>query len=164
MIGMALFQGLLDREGRVLDKANRLAKSGFAALEVDAHSRATIAFVKALEILGAQEPRARIEDFQEAYATIGSGLLRVGRIESAQTAATHALTGNGRRPSSPRPPGRHLPRARARVRCARLFRRRIAHRSEGQGPLGTKRGRPCRIGAAAGGDPRVHASREPRSR
>src|SRR5256884_3669674 len=90
MIGMALFQGLLDREGRVLDKANRLAKSGFAALEVDAHSRATIAFVKALEILGAQEPRARIEDFQEAYATIGSGLLRVGRIESAQTAATHA--------------------------------------------------------------------------
>src|SRR5256886_2516845 len=95
MIGMSLFQGLLDREGRVLDKANRLAKSGFAALEVDAHSRATIAFVKALEILGAQEPRARIEDFQEAYATIGSGLLRVGRIESAQTAATHALTGNG---------------------------------------------------------------------
>src|SRR3989475_10535634 len=95
MIGMALFQGLLDREGRVIDKANRLAKSGFAALEVDAHSRATIAFVKALEILGAQEPRARIEDFQEAYATIGSGLLRVGRIESAQTAATHALTGNG---------------------------------------------------------------------
>src|SRR3989442_551391 len=95
MIGMALFQGLLDREGRVLDKANRLAKSGFAALEVDAHGRATIAFVKALEILGAQEPRARIEDFQEAYATIGSGLLRVGRIESAQAAATHALTGNG---------------------------------------------------------------------
>src|SRR5881397_693758 len=95
MIGMALFQGLLDREGRVLDKANRLAKSGCAALAVDAHSRATIAFVKALEILGAQEPRARIEDFQEAYATIGSGLLRVGRIESAQTAATHALTGNG---------------------------------------------------------------------
>src|SRR6266571_4565811 len=95
MIGMALFQGLLDREGRVLDKANRLAKSGLAALEVNAHGRATIAFVKALEILEAQEPRARIEDFQEAYATIGSGLLRVGRIESAQVAATHALTGNG---------------------------------------------------------------------
>src|SRR5207247_1596966 len=95
MIGMALFQGLLDREGRVLDKANRLAKSGFAALEVDAHSRATIAFVKARERLGAEGPRARIEDFQAAYATIGSGLLRVGRIECAQTAATHALTGNG---------------------------------------------------------------------
>src|SRR6266705_3740289 len=79
MIGMALFQGLLDREGRMLDKANRLAKSGFAALEM----------------LQAQEPAARIEDFQEAYATIGSGLLRVGRIDSAQAAATHALTGNG---------------------------------------------------------------------
>ncbi|HYT17875.1 MAG TPA: hypothetical protein VEO18_06470, partial [Thermoplasmata archaeon] len=91
---MALFQGLLDREGRVLDKADRLVKSGFAALEADASGRATVAFVKALEILQAQEPAARIEDFQDAYATVGSGLLRVGRIESAQTAATHALAAN----------------------------------------------------------------------
>src|SRR6058998_2452253 len=95
MIGMALFQGLLDREGRVLDKADRLVKSGFAALEADASGRATVAFVKALEILQAQEPAARIEEFQEAYAAVGSGLLRVGRIESAQTAATHALAANG---------------------------------------------------------------------
>src|SRR5712692_3634500 len=95
MIGMALFQGLLDREGRVLDKANRLVKSGNAALDADAPARAAIAFVKALEILEAQEPAARIEDFQEAYATVGSGLLRVGRIEPAQTAATHALAANG---------------------------------------------------------------------
>src|SRR6266705_2244975 len=92
MIGMALFQGLLDREGRVLDKANRLARSGFAALETDAQKRAAIAFTKVLEV---QEPAARIEEFQEAYAAVGSGLLRVGRIESAQTAATHALAANG---------------------------------------------------------------------
>src|SRR5438876_421995 len=95
MIGMALFQGLLDREGRVLDKANRFAQSGFAALETDAQKRAAIAFTKALEVLEAQEPAARIEEFQEAYAAVGSGLLRVGRIESAQTAATHALAANG---------------------------------------------------------------------
>src|SRR3989442_673202 len=94
MIGMALFQGLLDREGRVLDKANRLVKSGNAAFDADAQGRATIAFVKALEILEAQEPAARIEDFQDAYATLGSGLLRVGRVESAQSAATHALAAN----------------------------------------------------------------------
>src|SRR3989442_6771048 len=94
MIGMALFQGLLDREGRVLDKANRLVKSGNAALDADAPGRAAIAFAKALEILEAQEPAARIEDFQDAYATLGSGLLRVGRVESAQSAATHALAAN----------------------------------------------------------------------
>src|SRR5438445_371873 len=58
MIGMALFQGLLDREGRVLDKANRLVNSGNAALDADAPGRAAIAFVKALEILEAQEPAA----------------------------------------------------------------------------------------------------------
>src|SRR3989441_2364131 len=95
MIGMALFQGLLDREGRVLDKANRFVNSGNAALDADAPQRAAIAFVKALEILEAQEPAARIEDFQEAYATVGSALLRVGRMESAQSAATHALAANG---------------------------------------------------------------------
>src|SRR5438445_10636648 len=95
MIGMALFQGLLDREGRVLDKASRLVNSGNAALDADAPGRAAIAFVKALEILEAQEPAARIEDFQEAYATVGSGLLRVGRMESAQSAATHALAAHG---------------------------------------------------------------------
>src|SRR5207247_281536 len=95
MIGMALFQGLLDREGWVLDKGNRFAQAGFAALETDAQKRAAIAFTKALEVLEAQEPAARIEEFQEAYAAVGSGLLRVGRIESAQTAATHALAANG---------------------------------------------------------------------
>ena len=50
---MALFQGLLDREGRVLDKANRFAQFGFAALETDAQKRAAIAFTKALEVLEA---------------------------------------------------------------------------------------------------------------
>src|SRR3989442_775039 len=46
MIGMALFQGLLDREGRVLDKATRFVNSGNAALDADAPQRAAIAFVK----------------------------------------------------------------------------------------------------------------------
>src|SRR5437870_9109200 len=95
MIGMALFQGLLDREGRVLDKANQIVNSGNPALDADTPQRAAITFVKALEILEAQEPAARIEDFQEAYATVGSSLLRVGRVESAQSAATHALAANG---------------------------------------------------------------------
>src|SRR2546427_4130899 len=108
MIGMALFQGLLDREGRVLDKANRFVNSGNAALDADAPQRAAIAFVKALEILEAQEPAARIGDFQEAYATVGSALLRVGRMESAQSAATHALAANGGRLRAPRRQGESL--------------------------------------------------------
>src|SRR2546428_3305739 len=109
MIGMALFQGLLDQNGRVRDKANRFVNSGNAALDADAPQRAAIAFVKALEILEAQEPAARIEDFQEAYATVGSALLRVGRMESAQSAATHALAANGGSLPALRPPGDILP-------------------------------------------------------
>src|SRR3989475_10300869 len=107
MIGMALFQGLLDREGRVLDKANRFVNSGNAALDADAPQRAAIAFVKALEILEAQEPAERIEDFQEAYATVGSALLSVALMESAQSAATHALAAHGGTPRAPAPHGRH---------------------------------------------------------
>src|SRR2546427_12513806 len=94
MIGMALFQGLLDREGRVLDKANRLVKSGNAALDADAPGPGAIAFAKALDILEAHEPAARIEDFQDASATPGSGLLRVGRSDSARSASSHALATN----------------------------------------------------------------------
>src|SRR5467141_2801182 len=93
MTGMALFQGL-DREGRILEKVDRLTRAGLAALEAESEIRAATAFIKALGLLEAEEPQARIEDFVEAYATVGEGLLRVGRIESAQAAATQALTRN----------------------------------------------------------------------
>lgn len=88
-------RAIFDREGRVLDKVNRLVHAGFAALEADAEVRAATAFLRALGILEAQEPATRIEDFADAYASVGQGFLRVGRIESAQAAATQALTRNG---------------------------------------------------------------------
>src|SRR5438132_1321623 len=95
MTGMALFQGLLDREGRVLDKANRLARAGFASLDANAPARAAGAFLKALGLLEAIEPTARTGDFADSFANVGTGLLRVGRFESAQAAATRALSADG---------------------------------------------------------------------
>ena len=92
---MALFQGLLDREGRVLDKANRLVRAGFVSLDADAPARAAGAFLKALGLLEAIEPTARTGDFAESFANVGTGLLRVGRFESAQAAATRALSADG---------------------------------------------------------------------
>src|SRR5437667_12913985 len=81
MTGMALFQGLLDREGRVLDKANRLVRAGFASLDADAPARAAGAFLKALGLLGAIQPTARTGDFADSVANLGTGLLRVGPYE-----------------------------------------------------------------------------------
>src|SRR5437016_8940232 len=95
MTGMALFQGLLDREGRVLDKANRLARAGFASLDANAPARAAGAFLKALGLLEAIEPTARTGDFADSFANVGTALLRVGRFESAQAAATRALSADG---------------------------------------------------------------------
>src|SRR5256712_11349313 len=95
MTGMALFQGLLDREGRVLDKPNRLARPGFASLDAAAPARAAGAFLKALGLLEAIEPTARTGDFADSFANVGTGLLRVGRFESAQAAATRALSADG---------------------------------------------------------------------
>src|SRR5207249_9887385 len=92
MTGMALFQGLLDREGRVLDKANRLVRAGFVSLDADAPARAAGAFLKALGLLEAIEPTARTGDFAESFANVGTGLLRVGRFQSAQAAAQRALS------------------------------------------------------------------------
>src|SRR5205823_3097296 len=84
MIGMALHQGLFDRDGRVLEKVNRLVESGLAALDAGSETRAAIAFVKALGLLEVREPAARFEEFAKAFSAVGDGLLRVGRLESAQ--------------------------------------------------------------------------------
>src|SRR2546429_5244814 len=78
MIGMALHQGLFDRDGRVLEKVNRLVESGLAALDAGSETRAAIAFVKALGLLEVREPAARFEDFAKAFSAVGDGLLRVG--------------------------------------------------------------------------------------
>src|SRR5437773_1983424 len=91
MIGMALHQGLFDRDGRVLEKVNRLVESGAAALDAGSETRAAIAFVKALGLLEVREPAARFEEFAKAFSAVGDGLLRVGRLESAQAAANQAL-------------------------------------------------------------------------
>ena len=88
---MALHQGLFDRDGRVLEKVNRLVESGAAALDAGSETRAAIAFVKALGLLEVREPAARFEEFAKAFSAVGDGLLRVGRLESAQAAANQAL-------------------------------------------------------------------------
>src|SRR5256712_4337721 len=105
MTGMALFQGLLDREGRVLDKANRLVRAGFVSLDADAPARAAGAFLKALGLLEAIEPAGRTGDFADSFANVGTGLLRVGRFESAQAAATRALSARGGNPDGVGLPG-----------------------------------------------------------
>src|SRR5256884_3717467 len=92
MIGMALFQGLLDREARVLERVNHLVQTGVSALDAGFEARAAVAFVKALSILEVREPTARFEDYAKAFADVGEGLLRVGRLESGQAAANHAMS------------------------------------------------------------------------
>src|SRR5438034_8755374 len=78
MIGMALFQGLFDREARVLDRVNHLVQAGVSALDAGSEARAAVAFVKALSLLEVREPTARFEDYAKAFADVGEGLLRVG--------------------------------------------------------------------------------------
>src|SRR6266540_5723598 len=92
MTGMALFQGLLDREGRTLEKVRRLVESGGASLNAGAEARAANAYIKALSLLEAQTgPIDGPEEWAEACAKVGAGLLAVGHVESAQAAATEAL-------------------------------------------------------------------------
>src|SRR5438094_7522056 len=91
MIGMALFQGLFDREARVLERVNHLVRAGVSALDAGSAARAAVAFVKALSLLEVREPTARFEDYAKAFADVGEGLLRVGRLESGQAAANHAM-------------------------------------------------------------------------
>ena len=91
MIGMALFQGLFDREARVLEKVNHLVQAGVSALDAGAEARAAVAFVKALSLLEVREPISRFEDYAKAFADVGEGLLRVGRLESGQAAANQAM-------------------------------------------------------------------------
>src|SRR5437773_2446439 len=91
MIGMALFQGLFDREARVLERVNHLVQAGVSALDAGSEARAAVAFVKALSLLEVREPTARFEDYAKAFADVGEGLLRVGRLESGQAAANHAM-------------------------------------------------------------------------
>src|SRR5437879_6602152 len=91
MIGMALFQGLFDREARVLEKVNHLVQAGASALDAGSEARAAGAFVKALSLLEVREPSSRFEDYAKAFADVGEGLLRVGRLESGQAAANQAM-------------------------------------------------------------------------
>src|SRR6266571_1566396 len=92
MTGMALFQGLLDREGRTLEKVRRLVESGGASLNAGAEARAANEYMKALSLLEAQTtPVGSPEDWAEACAKVGAGLFAVGHVESAQVAATEAL-------------------------------------------------------------------------
>src|SRR2546430_8125668 len=91
MIGMALFQGLFDREARVLERVNHLVQAGVSALDAGSEARAAVAFVKALSLLEVREPTSRFEDYAKAFADVGEGLLRVGRLESGQAAANQAL-------------------------------------------------------------------------
>src|SRR3989475_5949749 len=91
MIGMALFQGLFDREARVLEKVNHLVQAGVSALDAGSEARAAVAFVKALSLLEVREPTSRFEEYAKAFADVGEGLLRVGRLEPGKAAANQAL-------------------------------------------------------------------------
>src|SRR2546428_13424917 len=108
MTGMALFQGLLDREGRTLEKVRRLVESGGSSLNAGADARAANAYMKALSLLETQiAPIERPEEWAEACAKVGAGLFAGGHGESAQAAAPEALrcgTANG-----PAPPGQGDP-------------------------------------------------------
>src|SRR5947208_16786242 len=92
MIGMALFQGLFDREARVLERVNHLVQTGVSALDAGFEARAAVAFVKALSILEVREPTARFEDYAKAFADFCEALLRVGPLSSGQAAANHAMS------------------------------------------------------------------------
>src|SRR5437667_7161378 len=91
MIGMALFQGLFDREARVLERVNHLVRAGVSVLDAGSEGRAAVAFVKALSLLEVREATARFEDYAKAFDDVGEGLLRVGLLECWQAAADHAM-------------------------------------------------------------------------
>jgi len=76
---MALFQGL-DREGRILEKVDRLSRAGYTALEAESEIRAATAFIKALGLLEAEEPQARIEDLSRRTR-------RSGKVSCASAAS-----------------------------------------------------------------------------
>src|SRR5207247_9702890 len=80
MIGMAHHQGLFDRDGRVLEKVNRLVESGVAALDAGSETRAAIEFVKDLGLLEVREPAARIEHLTKAFCGADERLLGRGRL------------------------------------------------------------------------------------
>src|SRR2546430_4499236 len=99
MIGMALFQGLLDREARVLEKVNHLVQAGVSALDAGFEARAAVAFVKALSLPERREPTNRFEAYAKAFSDVGQGLLPVGRLESGHAAPDPALGPARRDPS-----------------------------------------------------------------
>ena len=84
MIGMALFPGLLDREGRGLDRAKKLTVSGGEVAARGSTRRAASANERALGALAAAE--------QSGGARVSGGFLRIGVVEAARTAAARALT------------------------------------------------------------------------
>src|SRR5438309_9799662 len=91
MIGMALFQGLFDREARVLERVNHLVQTGVSALDAGSEARAAVAFVKSLSLLEVREPTARFEDYAKAFVVVGDGLMRVGRLLFVQSPTNYAM-------------------------------------------------------------------------
>src|SRR5436309_15126803 len=91
MIGMALFQGLFDREARVLERVNHLVQAGVSALAEGYEARAAVAFVKALSLQEVREPATRFEDYAKEFADVDECLLPVDRLESGQADANQAM-------------------------------------------------------------------------
>ncbi|MEK6987711.1 MAG: tetratricopeptide repeat protein, partial [Candidatus Thermoplasmatota archaeon] len=94
---MVLFPGLFDREGRLLEKVNRLTQAGTEHEQKGVDRRALVTYERALGLLEAQHqaPKQRPEEGAEAYASVSGGFLRLGQFDAAQVAATRALTLNG---------------------------------------------------------------------
>src|SRR5439155_963349 len=96
MTEMALFQGLLDREGRVLDKANRLVRAGFVSLDADAPARAARAYMQAVnldpdDIDGYARVLAFVPEDAALWVRKGDAHRRRNELEEAQTAFDRAL-------------------------------------------------------------------------
>src|SRR2546430_2051388 len=100
MTGMALFQGLLDREGRVLDKANRLERAGFASRDAHAAleqpSEAIRAYMQAVnldpdDVDGYARVLAFVPEDAALWVRKGEAHRRRNELEEAQTAFDRAL-------------------------------------------------------------------------
>jgi len=93
MTGMALFSGLSESDGRVLEKVRRITDEGLAKERAGAPGRASSHFLRALRLLESQKDRGRrsVDAWSDAYARVGGALLTVGRPDDAQLAVAQAL-------------------------------------------------------------------------
>src|SRR3972149_83321 len=88
MIGMALSPGLLEREGRILAKADRLAHGASSYLQAGATRKAAASYLKALEILeGSPANVSRPDEWADSLAVVGAGLLATSHAGGGQGAA-----------------------------------------------------------------------------